>query len=263
MVPGGAAAYAARLSANLGLRTAVLTSTPVDYGSDRILPGVAIENCEAPFHTVFENIYEKGVRRQMLHQRALPLTPSQLPANWKGAKTALLGPIADEVSIDFITAFDDAIVCVCPQGWMRKWDASGRVSVSPIKNWEPLFDAAIICMSDSDTGSDWKLMDDLGKKARMLIVTQGARGATIFSTGKKRFYPSMPVAEVDPTGAGDVFATAFTLHFHKTEDMELSAAFAHAAASLSVETRGVLELPVKEKVEERYKMYLEKFCTKH
>jgi sugar/nucleoside kinase (ribokinase family) len=262
MVPGGAAAYATRLAANLGFRTAVLTSASGDFALNATFPSVAIENAEAPFTTVFENIYENGARRQLLHQRALPLVPSQLPAHWRGAKTVLLGPIADEVSLEFIGAFENAVVCVCPQGWMRKWDASGQVSFTPLKNWKPLFEAAIISMSERDTGNDWPLMETTGKKARLLIVTQGAKGATIFVKGKKRFYPAMPATELDPTGAGDVFAAAFTLHFCKTKDVETSAAFAHAAASLSVEASGVRELPGKEMVEERFKQYLEKFCAK-
>jgi sugar/nucleoside kinase (ribokinase family) len=105
-------------------------------------------------------------------------------------------------------------------------------------------------------------METIGKKARLLIVTQGAGGATIFVKGKKHIYPAMPTVEIDPTGAGDVFATAFTLHFYKTEDVGLSAAYAHAAASLSVETSGVQELPCKEKVEEHFEKYLRKFGTK-
>lgn len=262
MLPGGAAAYAARLAANLGFRTAVLTSTSGEYALNATFPGVAIENAEAPFTTVFENIYENGARRQLLHQRALSLTPVQLPATWRAAKTVLLGPIADEVSPEFIGAFENAVVCVCPQGWMRKWDANGKVTFKPLQTWEPLFEAGIISMSESDTGNDWALMNALGKEARLLIVTQGAKGATIFVKGKKRFYPAMPAEEVDPTGAGDIFATAFTLRFYKTEDVEDSAAFAHAAASLSVESNGVEELPTKEKVEKRYEQYLELFCAK-
>lgn len=259
LVPGGAAAYAARLAANLGFRTAVLTSTGSDFAVDTEFPEIAIENAEAPSITVFENIYENNERRQYLHQRALDLVPPQLPAEWQQPDAVLLGPIANEVSLKFFDVFRESLLCVCPQGWMRSWDARGLVASSPLKSWDLLLEADIISMSESDVGNDWPLMEKIGKKARLLIVTQGANGATIFHNGGKNYYPPYPTAEVDPTGAGDVFATAFTLHFYKTEDVGLSAAYAHAAASLSVEVKGVQQLPGKEKVEDRYEKYLGKY----
>jgi sugar/nucleoside kinase (ribokinase family) len=45
--------------------------------------------------------------------------------------------------------------------------------------------------------------------------------------------------EVDPTGAGDVFAAAFLIRYHETGDVREAMRFGSAAASLAVGAPGV------------------------
>jgi sugar/nucleoside kinase (ribokinase family) len=54
--------------------------------------------------------------------------------------------------------------------------------------------------------------------------------------------PALPRAEVDPTGAGDVFAAAFLVRYHETGDALEAAAFAACAASCVVEGIGASTL---------------------
>ncbi|MGA4993836.1 carbohydrate kinase family protein [Nonomuraea bangladeshensis] len=41
------------------------------------------------------------------------------------------------------------------------------------------------------------------------IVTEGAKGVTVHSSGERTHYPALPVEAVDVTGAGDAFAAGF------------------------------------------------------
>jgi sugar/nucleoside kinase (ribokinase family) len=63
--------------------------------------------------------------------------------------------------------------------------------------------------------------------------------------------PGFPAVEVDPTGAGDVFAAAFLVRLQETEDPVQAARFANAVASFCVEGPGVAGIPTREQVEER------------
>ena len=60
--------------------------------------------------------------------------------------------------------------------------------------------------------------------------------------------------EVEPTGAGDVFAASFLVQYAESRNIYLATSFAHAAASFVVEKVGVL-LPSLEAVKERWKQY--------
>ena len=60
--------------------------------------------------------------------------------------------------------------------------------------------------------------------------------------------PPRKANEVDPTGAGDIFATAFLLRLQETGDPVQSARFANITASFGVEHLGVAGIPSREKV---------------
>lgn len=70
--------------------------------------------------------------------------------------------------------------------------------------------------------------------ARILIVTQGARGGIYWKNGEFRRYPacSPPGGVVDTTGAGDVFHGAFAFAHTRGWKLETSISFASAVAAL-------------------------------
>jgi sugar/nucleoside kinase (ribokinase family) len=71
------------------------------------------------------------------------------------------------------------------------------------------------------------------------IVTLAERGSLLLDGD--RLYRVPPFATkraIDPTGAGDVYAGAFITEYMQTKDIEESALFASAAASIMVEQVG-------------------------
>jgi sugar/nucleoside kinase (ribokinase family) len=58
------------------------------------------------------------------------------------------------------------------------------------------------------------------------------------------------VKEVDPTGAGDVFAAAFFYRLHATRDPWEAARFATQLSAYSVTRPGLEGIPTQEEVEE-------------
>jgi sugar/nucleoside kinase (ribokinase family) len=246
--PGGAAAYASLLAHRSGQRTCALTSFGNDFQFASQFEGIGFEVVPSATTTLFENIYQPdGQRVQYLHGRAAPLAPAHLPKAWHAPRAALLGPICDEVSLDFLRFFasQNTVTCACPQGWMRQWDdASRRISPKPGIDWQAVTSADIVSMSEADAGGDWSLIARIASLANLLLVTQGAQGATVFERGQPgRHYAARPVQEVDPTGAGDVFAAAFTLRFAEGKDVAAAVQHAHAAAGASVTGKGLAGVP--------------------
>jgi 1D-myo-inositol 3-kinase len=249
--PGGAAAYAGLLSHRLGHPTNILTSFGPDFQFASQFEGINVHVKPSPATTIFENIYHDGQRTQYLHSRAELLTPADVPKHLPTPKTVLLGPICDEVSfgfLDFFAAQSGTITCACPQGWMRKWDDRHRVSPKPIPDWLVLAKADIISMSEADVAGDWNLIHHIATIANILLVTQGAHGAVVFEKGQRRHFPSLPVEELDPTGAGDIFAAAFLLNYAEGKDLEKAVQFAHLMAGLSVKGSGMASVPGRQEI---------------
>ena len=68
--------------------------------------------------------------------------------------------------------------------------------------------------------------------------------------------PALPRTEVDPTGAGDVFAAAFLVRYQETGDPLEAAAFGACAASCAVEGVGTSTLGDRAEVEQRLEQRL-------
>ena len=92
-------------------------------------------------------------------------------------------------------------------------------------------------------------MPDAGRRARELLsrvpivaLTRGWEGLSLYTREGVREVPSLPRAEADPTGAGDVFAAAFLVRYHETRDVLEAAAFGACAASCVVEGVGASTL---------------------
>ncbi len=86
-------------------------------------------------------------------------------------------------------------------------------------------------------------------KRDCLIVTDGWHGASVYQSEEVTRIPPRAAREVDPTGAGDVFATSFLLRLAETGDPLVAARFANVVASMSIEAPGMDAIPTRAEVE--------------
>lgn len=248
---GGSVSYAATTALRMGCRVGVVTSAGPDLDVAQALPGAQVLCHEAASTTVFENIYQDGERTQILHQRADLLTEDHIPPAWRSAPMAYLGSIDQEIDPSVFHCFAaETSICVMPQGFFRRWDSQGRVSFAP---WTPpeavLRRTKVLVLSELDVPDPDGLVRDWRRFIDIIVVTQAERGATVYHAGEPCHYPARPTQQVDPTGAGDVFAAAFLLRLAETGDPCLAAPFANAVASFSIEAPGIKGIPQRGPVE--------------
>ena len=264
---GGTVSYAAVTARLLGRRPGILTRASADSLAVREAPGVpenasappgseldgvAIHLLASPVNTTFVNIYRDGTRTQVLETRAGPINVSDLPPAWSEVPIVLLGPIAAELPPGWAVQFPDSLMGITPQGWMRKWDSSGHVSPARWEGAESFLRRAdAVILSRDDVGGDDAYIAELARQTRMLLVTDGWHPVILHHAGARYNVPVRPAQEVDPTGAGDVFATAFLVRLAETGDPLVAAHFATAVASMSVEGPGMATIPDRTRVEDR------------
>lgn len=270
---GGTVTFAAFTAQRLGLRAAIVTSASPDVldALKAALPGVAIAASIAPTDTTFENIYTPTGRRQYLRASALPLTLNDVPPAWRDASLVLLGPIAREVEPQLASAFPQATVAATPQGWLRQWDGEGVVSPIAPTIFEGLLshlDALILSRDDllsapgtsaaeagvpHDAAEADALIARWADAVPLVAVTRGPDGALLYSRGlTAEPSPGYPATEVDPTGAGDVFAAAFLCALRENSDAHAAMDFANRVAAYSVEHEGIGGIPTREDLARRF-----------
>ncbi len=241
---GGTAAYAGRTALAHGWRVGVITSTGPDWDPQAALDGALVMNLPAERTTEFENLYTPQGRRQRLHGRAEPLLPAAVPLEWRRPRVVHLAPVAGEVDPSLLFRFEGALRGLTPQGWMRTWDAEGHVYPRPWAEAEEILPHAdAVVFSEEDIHGDWALARRWAHRTPILVVTQAARGATLFRDGSPYLIPAYPAEEVDPTGAGDVFAAAFFIRLWETRDPIAAARYAARVAALSVTRPGLAGTP--------------------
>jgi hypothetical protein len=249
---GGTVTFAAVQAHRLGMSVGVLTAAAADFDVQAQLPFAQVVKQESAATTTFENHYVHGQRKQRLHERSAPIAIDALPDDWHAPTIVLIGPVFGEIDPAMASAFDDrTLVGVSPQGWLRALDDDGNVMRS---TWDgaPFWRGAdAVFVSDEDLVGGRSDAEPWAEDGAIIAMTESDRGAQIYIDGAWRHIGAFVEEEVDPTGAGDTFATAFLIRLHETGDRAEAARFAAAAASLSIGGVGVAATPEREQIEAR------------
>lgn len=256
--PGGTVTFAAVQAHHLGLRPGIVTRAAAEVDLRAFFPFAEIAAAPSRETTTFENVYAAEGRRQRVHAQAAPIAPADVPEAWRETPIVLSGPVLGEAGPGFGATFGASTLRgVSAQGWLRALDAEGHVVRMA---WEgPPFwtDYDALFVSDEDLAGDTAPLEIWTRSVKMVAVTESQRGARVWADGQWRRIDAFPEDEVDPTGAGDTFATAFLIRFHETGDAGVAARFAAAAASLSVRGAGADAIATREEIEARMREHPE------
>jgi sugar/nucleoside kinase (ribokinase family) len=245
---GGTASYAALTAKAFGLRVGMVTSCRNDLNLE-IFDGISIVRKEAQQNSTFINEQTPAGRIQHIKGIAETLTLSDIPQAWHSAPLVHLGPILHEISGEIAAAFPQAVLGVTPQGWLREWDKDGLISAcywTEAGQTLGFADAAVI--SIEDVHGDEDAINEFSSMLPVLVVTEGAAGARVYWNGDLRTFRPPEVQEVDPVGAGDIFAVSFFIRYQATRDPWESARFATLLAANSVTRPTLTGVPTQEEV---------------
>ncbi len=248
-VMGGSAAYAALTARALGLRVGIVTVRGNEIPLDG-LEGIPVVAGEAEYSTTFENLYTPEGRVQYIRKVAPKIDFDLVPEAWRSARIIHLAPVAGEVDPVLPGHFRPALSALTIQGWLRTWDESGRVSRC---EWpeagRALAKAGAVVFSVEDVAHNEETIEQYAHATGLVAVTESQAGVRLFWHGDSRRFRAPRVQEVDPTGAGDVFAASFFVRLLNTRDPWEAARFANQVAALSVTRPGLSGVPTAAEVQ--------------
>ncbi len=179
---GGTVTFAAITAQRLGRRPSVVTRAAATTDLTAMGDGVDLVRLSSATSSTFANIYTPKGRVQYCFTPAPPITAGDIPARLRSPRIALMGPIAAEITPDVATVFgDDTLVAAIPQGWMRRWDADGRVHS---KAWTerdaflPHLDVLILSLEDID--GNLSHLAPFFAQVPLLILTEYRDGSTVY-----------------------------------------------------------------------------------
>ena len=253
-VLGGGAAYSTITARNLGCHACAVTAVGADFDRQQpILDGIDVAYHESPETTIFDNRYSlDGKRQQLILGVGGELGGHHIPPQWKNADIAYLCPLTGEVDSPIAQCFNRALIGVTPQGWMRAWDENRRVHA---KRWHTaeaiLPHADVLVLSEEDIAASPEDLEKYIQRTQIVVLTKGRYGATLYENGRILESAAYPAHQVDPTGAGDVFAAAFLIKYHESRSPQVALNFAHCTASFAVEGHGTTGIPTLDQVNTR------------
>jgi pfkB family carbohydrate kinase len=248
---GGTAAFSALTARALGLRVGVVTSANKET-SMKALDGIPIISIPSKYTTTFENIYhgEDG-RTQILHHQAAHIPFDFVPEVWRSTPIIHLGPIVQELDSELPKNLSPSLLGITPQGWMRTWNNDGHIIPCKWQNANSILpQAGAVVISREDVGGDEELIETMAHQTQVLAVTEAEAGAVLYWNGDRRRFRAPEVKEVDATGAGDIFATAFFIRLHETRDPWEAARFATQLSARSVTRVGLEGIPTQPEIDE-------------
>ncbi|MDE2972565.1 MAG: PfkB family carbohydrate kinase [Acidobacteriota bacterium] len=251
---GGAAAFAGLLARGFGVPTAILTAADAAFPYLDALTGIRVDRIRSANRTRFRNRHRPGgSREQTVLSRAATIPEPEIHravAELPPGSAVLYAPVADELGGRGALPRPrgrGALAGAAPQGLIRRWDDAGRVST----RWSAralgrLTGLDILSLSEAE------FPDSIGLSVPLVAVTRGRRGAVLRRSGSPAVeIPASPGVEVDPTGAGDVFAAALFIGLWCGAPAEEAARLAAAAAAISVEFPGTEGIPTLEEARAR------------
>jgi len=248
---GGVPAYSLFLT-SWGLKLGIVSKCSPEflmrYGT-RIRRSGAILAVSGQKTTEFTNIYRlNGTRTQEVGNVAGMIRLTDFPEPFYKANVVHFGPIIGELNTEIIRNVHSVglMVSLDLQGFCRGLDGR-KVIEKPWNTAEEVLpyvhvlkttsnELMLVATSNSDEKDVIRWIMDLGTK--IVIVTRGSAGASIFTESKEIVVPALPTCTVDPTGAGDVFVLAFLATYIRSDNILDAAVFGTACAALTTEEMG-------------------------
>ncbi len=241
---GGPPSYACSVSSVLNHELDVITRIGPDFPEQYLKKyqkwGVELEKWRCGQHsTTFTLDYTKEPRCLGLENicEAITLSDEHLPS-------AILSPIAGELSEDQVTNIDVGYLSLDPQGFIRERTDHGKVN---LRHWTPnnLGNVDLLKISLEEhtylTGESKPLLSlkQFSRKGvKTSIITMGEEGSQAYRDGVQYMIPVYPTKTVDTTGAGDSFLAAVHDKLVSGEPLDWALAYGSAVASGIVETFG-------------------------
>lgn len=266
--PSGAPAIFIDAAANLGLRSGFIGIVGDDEFGDLLLNRLNKSGVDTKYVQIakgyttgiaFVMYYSSGERKFLYHLRhsaAGQLSLDDVDYNFI-SKTKVLNIMGSALSINesLRNACYKAVEIAQDLGIMVTFDPNLRselLDVETIKKiCKPVLKVSQVVFPSKNEAATLTGIKNPIKAAHVLlqegpkivVIKMGSTGALVLTKKKMIFEPAFKIAEVDPTGAGDVYDAAFLYGLLRDLSLERTAEFASAAGAIKVTKFGPMGGP--------------------
>lgn len=251
---GGTVSYAALTCKRLQVRAELVTHAAADVDVSVLRQAARCTILHSASTTTFQNRYGPNGRLQYCYRPAPAIRADHLTPRMRQYRTVFLCPIMQDVAADVPGCFGpETFLAAGPQGWLRTVARDGRVHSGPWPDEEAFLSRLnVLILSREDIDHRLDLLYTWMRHVPLAILSNYRQGCDVFQRRGteivRQHVPPRPAREADPTGAGDIFGTAFLVRYRETGRVWESARFANVTASFGVEGAGTSAIPTRRQV---------------
>ncbi|OGG14358.1 hypothetical protein A2773_02880 [Candidatus Gottesmanbacteria bacterium RIFCSPHIGHO2_01_FULL_39_10] len=245
--PGGSSYFISRTYDKLGVESTLVSPYGFDFPNKylqdfSVFPPKPIVDSTL----IFQNITKASRRVQKVFniKHSPNILPEKIPKSLLNhINLVIFATVLDNISPATISKIKnfvkpDAIISLVAQGLFRNIDENGNVVKKEKKNIEAYLKYIdFMFLSVEDIGDSLSKAEKWSRGGPLVIVTQAEKGCMIFNHGKPQKFNAFKIDNIiDATGAGDVFAAAFSYAYFQTKNISYCAKFGNSAAALSLKS---------------------------
>jgi len=239
--PGGPVTYITNSLSQLGQsKITAVTSFGKDFSYNNFHKTSNVINIKSDKTNKFDFSISSDNRKMMVISSSNLINLTKI--NLEGVPDLIfIAPVLNEFSIKktekLMNKYKNSFFVGMPQGWIRKIkNKNVHFDYSMLSNL-PFFN--IVFFSEEEISDSKMPIERLKNLAKILVVTQGKNGAKIYIKDEIIDIPPFPTQAINTIGAGDIFASVFSLEFYKTKNLIYSGNLANKIAAKSTQYLGI------------------------
>lgn len=239
--PGGAVTYVSNALIKLDHKVRSISSFGSDYPKNVFDSKIKSDFRDSKETTKFKVNYKNSIRQMNVLSKGEKLSLGSLKISKISEDMIFFVPILDELEVSdskYILEKNKNLFSVSiPQGWMRNLNNAKLINDFTILQNLPVFD--LMFFSNEEIISANITKSELLNFAKILVITNGDKGSSIFTSRTSINISSYKSQVVDSIGAGDIYAAVFANIYYKTKNLEKAGDTASKISSKSTESIGL------------------------
>lgn len=264
---GGGVTYGGLALASYGVKPVIVSNIGVDFPEEYIelfkslgINTMHIHRFKNYKTTSYHLIYDEQFNRKLILKSLAPsILPSDMGiANSHDFNITIVSPVACEIPYDTlrVASYYSDLVALDVQGIVRECLVNAEVKLRnlPLEEVAQLLKLVDIIHADVNEAKALLSIDDpieiikrllsiSGGRLKVVLLTFGIDGGYVGTKHKVYYVPSFVTKTVNPTGAGDVYLSIFTVEYYKSRNVIHAASMAAAAVSYIVESTDIYRFP--------------------
>ena len=212
-----------------------ITSFGEDFSEKNLMNPKNLINFRSKFTNRFDFHLSSDIRDMQVLSRGNSIKLGKIKIE-NTPEIIFISPVLSEISISetklLMNRFPSSIFVGMPQGWIRKLENNKVLFDFSKIEYFPYFD--LLFFSDEEINESNISIESFIDLSKILVITKGSKGADVYFENEIISIEPIKSEVLNTIGAGDIFASVFSLEYYKSKNIVSSGKIANNIAAKSI-----------------------------